>query len=220
MSDTKLTQTTETGGSESTQSKKSIAANEERFNALMDEPAQQQAQTGQTSNLMDMVRDMHANRTPPGIASPEALVAQTKELVSRIQEVKETLGSPEVQNRGANLSPDMQTRLNDKLSHIDESLRIALSKVGIESDPTAAAAGPQRANPIKHFLNLLTDGQGALDRLGGELSTMAANNKEISPASMLAIQVKMGQVTQQIELFTSLLSKGLESIKTIMNVQV
>ena len=43
---------------------------------------------------------------------------------------------------------------------------------------------------------------------------------QITPANMLAIQMKMGYVQQQIELFTSLLNKALESTKTIMNVQV
>lgn len=215
--ETKIMETGGAGGAEP--SKKSIAANEDRFNALMEQPAQE-TKTSSADNLMDLVRDLHANRTPPGMASTDALVAQTKAISGRIEEVKQAFDSPDVQKRGGSLSPELQTQLRDKLSHIDDSLRVALSKAGVEHSMVGSEPEIARSNPIKHFINLLTDGQGALDRLGGELASMAANNKEISPASMLAIQVKVGQVQQQIELFTSLLSKGLESIKTIMNVQV
>jgi len=43
---------------------------------------------------------------------------------------------------------------------------------------------------------------------------------QLSPATMLLIQIKVGYIQQEIELFTSMLNKALESTKTIMNVQV
>jgi hypothetical protein len=37
---------------------------------------------------------------------------------------------------------------------------------------------------------------------------------------MLRIQLKVGYITQEVEFFTAVLNKALESTKTIMNVQV
>jgi hypothetical protein len=49
---------------------------------------------------------------------------------------------------------------------------------------------------------------------------MSDNGKQFTAADMLAMQIKVGYVQQEIEFFTSLLNKALESTKTIMNVQV
>jgi hypothetical protein len=49
---------------------------------------------------------------------------------------------------------------------------------------------------------------------------MHLNNKEITPANMLRIQMKVSYMQQEIEFFTAVLNKALESTKTIMNVQV
>jgi hypothetical protein len=49
---------------------------------------------------------------------------------------------------------------------------------------------------------------------------MALQKDQISPASMLAIQIKVGFISQELDFFTGILNKALESTKTIMNVQV
>jgi hypothetical protein len=73
---------------------------------------------------------------------------------------------------------------------------------------------------MERFLGLLTHSQAQLGNLAGDIKGITTMDKELSPATMLLLQVKVGYIQQEIELFTSMLNKALESTKTIMNVQV
>lgn len=176
-------------------------------------------ETSNKNSLMDEVRDLHFKEGST-VASAEHLTAQTREIIAQIDTAKEKLSDPNL-----NLRQSSEQLLNNKLTHIDDNLKVALSKAGIEYQPHVDTTLPKysaegRVNPIERFLGFLTDGQYKLENLGNELSTMAANNREMSPAQMIVVQIKVGQIQQEIELFTSLLSKSLDSIKTIMNIQV
>lgn len=168
--------------------------------------------TAPGSSLMDL---QSSGTKPP--ANVQEIVSQTKDAVQQIDDIKGVLNNPDI-----TVKRSFQEQLSGKLSHIDESLKIALAKTGIEYTPAegAAEAGKGRVNPISRFLSFLTDGQWQLEKLGSELQLMSKNNKELSPINMLAVQVKMGQIQQELELFSSLLNNGLQSIKTVMNIQV
>lgn len=175
---------------------------------------------GAAPSLMDAVRDMNFTGTEATRAhpTPEALVAQTQAAIAQIEDIKRVLETP-----NASIKQSAQQLLRNKLIHIDESLKIALSKAGVEYSPieqVAGAASPTRTNPIERFLGFLADGQWQLQHLGTELQNLSASGKDLTPVNMLAVQVKVAQIQQELELFTSLLNKGLESIKTVMNIQV
>lgn len=167
------------------------------------------------SSLMDEVRNLDRQVNMAGRATPESLVAQAHDAIAKIDEIKSKLNTPTLELKGS-----VQNILRSKLSHIDENLKIALNKAGVEYqapvNPTTAAS----QNPIERFLGFLTDGQSKLQSLANDVQVMHLNRKEISPASMLAIQIKVGFITQELEFFTAMLNKALESTKTIMNVQV
>jgi len=198
-------------------------ANKEAFDtALQGQPsreelAAQQATSVSSKPLMDELRDLNQRTNTLSRASPAELSRQSKDLVQKIETLKEKLASaPDLKLKGS-----IQNILQNKLTHIDESLKIALSKAGIDSKALAAAdvAGGGKKNPIMNFLNYLTHAQGELHNLGAEIAAAGASEK-ITPQKMMAIQMKVGVVQQEIELFTNLLNKALESTKTIMNVQV
>jgi hypothetical protein len=135
-------------------------------------------------------------------------------LIAQIEEVKNKLSSSSVEIKGS-----VQTLLRNKLSHIDENLRIALNKAGVEY-VTPGTASQNLTNPIERFLGFLTDGQFQLQHLAASLEHMGMSKEQLTPARMLAVQLKVGYIQQELELFTNLLNKALESTKTIMNVQV
>ncbi len=115
----------------------------------------------------------------------------------------------------------MQTLLKNKLTHINDNLRIALNKAGVEyALPNENPTAQNLLNPVDRFLGLLTNGQYQLQNLSAELEHMSTAGVQLSPANMMAIQIKVNQVTQQIELFINLLNNAIQSTKTIMNVQV
>lgn len=200
-----------------------VDSDQERFGNLLKgggtlEIAPKPEKVGRTT-LMDVVQELNQHPTVKAEISPESLIAQTKRASTRIDEIKETLEAPNIGIR----SPTHIKLLENKLIHIHDNLKIALTKVGSEFSPEAAASienTQTRTNPVERFLSFLSDGQSQLDHLGDELERMSINKKEMAPVAMLAVQVKVGQIQQELELFSNLLNQALQSIKTVMNIQV
>lgn len=147
--------------------------------------------------------------------SPEGIKTQAKDAIDQIEKVKTQLSQAQ-----GEIKPSYQTLLRNRLSHIDDNLRIALSKAGVEYKTPPKVAETGKTNPVQRFIGFLTNSQHQLENLQVTIENLNITGAQLSPANMLAIQMKMGYVQQQIELFTSLLNKALESTKTIMNVQV
>lgn len=165
------------------------------------------------TSLVDEVRNLDRKVNDVHNITPDKLVVQAQDVVAKIDEIKGKLSSPNLE-----LKSSVQNLLRNKLSHIDENLKIALQKAGVEYQAPQKVATP--TNPIERFLGFLTDGQHQLNTLANDVNLMHLNRKEITPASMLAVQIKVGFIQQELEFFAALLNKALESTKTIMNVQV
>lgn len=200
-----------------------MAPNKEKFDTLVGKteavdlaealpPENRRVDTKKVS-LMDEVRSLDRSVSEVHKITPDKLVVQAQEMVAKIDEIKEKLGTPSLEIKGS-----VQNLLRSKLSHIDESLKIALQKAGVEYKPPEPVNDAK--NPIDRFLGFLTDGQHQLNTLANDVNLMHLNRKEISPASMLAVQIKVGFIQQELEFFAALLNKTLESVKTVMNVQV
>lgn len=107
--------------------------------------------------------------------------------------------------------------LTDKLLHIDSNLKTTLSKVGVEVKATDIIHSP---NPLVKFLGYLTNSDKQLSTLVGQVHSLNATSERLRPEQLLALQIKLNFVQQQIEFFTNVLNKAVEGTKTIMNVQV
>ncbi len=145
--------------------------------------------------------------------SMKQLLTQAENTVEKIDSVKRKLATPEL-----GLPPSVQNVLRSKLTHIDESLKIALSKVGVDYVPPDKPKG--LISPVQRFIGYLTHSQGQLESLGAEAQRLHDNRDQLSASSLLSIQLKVGLIQQQLEFFSNVLNKALESTKTIMNVQV
>jgi len=102
--------------------------------------------------------------------------------------------------------------------HIDSSLRTAVGKVGVEV--TDQTVKPLTPNPMVTFLNYLTTSDHKLSTLISEVKALDISKNRLTPEKLLAVQIKLGFVQQELEFFTNILNKALESIKTTMNVQI
>ncbi len=146
-------------------------------------------------------------------SSLNQVLAQAEQAIEKIDSVKRKLNTPDLE-----LKSSVQNVLRSKLSHIDESLKIALSKVGVDYTPPDKPQG--LVTPIQRFLGYLTNGQNQLESLTQQVNQMQQHKDQLSPAALLSIQLKVGFMNQELEFFSSLLNKALESTKTLMNVQV
>lgn len=167
-----------------------------------------------STSLMDEVTKLNKNVAKVSQLDAESVKTQSKQIISQLEDVKKQLSDSKVE-----IKPSYQTLLRNRLTHIDDNLKIALSKAGVEYKLPAVEA-KQSTNPVKRFIDSLTNSQDQLDNLNATIDALRGKDQVISPADMLALQMKMGQIQQQVELFTTLLNKALESTKTIMNVQV
>jgi len=165
-------------------------------------------------SLIDEVRDLNAKVNKVSQVTPKDLVAQADGLVNQIETIKQKLASPDL-----SIHSSTQVLLQNKLSHIDENLRTALAKSGIEYKPSADLHN-KAINPIERFLGFLSNGQAQLASMSQEISAMGLNKESISPANMLRVQMKMGYISQELQFFSAVLNKALDSTKTIMNIQV
>lgn len=168
------------------------------------------------TSLMDEIRNLHRQVDTATRATPEQLGKQVDTVIAKIDDLKTKLNTPNLE-----IKQSVHNILQNKLDHIDENLKVALDKAGLEyPPPTAKTDKYSLATPISRYLDYLTNGQERLSMLGSEVQTMGEKGNQFSAADMLAMQIKVGYVQQEIEFFTSLLNKALESTKTIMNVQV
>lgn len=145
--------------------------------------------------------------------SVEGLTKQVEEATTKMEQVKVQL----TENQTIPVKSSYEKLLRSHLVHVDDSLKIASSKVGLEYNPPAPSTDPA-VNPLKKLLDLVTNSQNQMDKLHSSLGNLGPEG--LTPAMGLAIQAKMGIITQQLELFSGLLNKALEATKTLMNVQV
>jgi len=194
-----------------------VAPNKEKFDAsLKTDTSHLVRKTEQTDqvSLMDELRSLNKKVDNVSKNDPQHLAMQSQEVIAQIEQIKTQLTDPHLE-----IKNDYKRILRNKLEHIDGNLKVALDRAGLEYIPPEVLQGAG-STPTERFLTLLTDGQDQLKSLGGELSRISKDKGTISPANLLLVQVKVNYIQQEIEFFTSLLNKALESTKTIMNVQV
>lgn len=197
-----------------------VPPNKEHFDSLLNSGQQVPIRIESTphTSLMEQVRDAdHKVKALQEVASADQIAEQAKAVIAQMDQIKGQLSTP-----GAELKGSVSGLLKNKLAHIDESLKVALNRAGLEYTPGVEASNgsPSLMKPIERFLGFLTHGQHHLQRLANELQVMHLDGKEIAPSRLLGIQIKVGFVQQELEFFSNLLNKALESTKTIMNVQI
>lgn len=190
-------------------------------------PSQDLAIGSHNNSFINEVSQLSSKIRTSGISEQNAnskirdIRKKTKTASSTIGNVRKTLESP-----GIKVKNSFQPPLQNKLSTIKDNLNVLSKTAGIKDLARAPEFGSgksgdpleQLPRPVRKFVKLLTEGQSQLEALDKQLSTMG--DQELSPSKLLAIQIKVGHISHELELFSSLLNKAIESTKTIMNVQV
>lgn len=196
--------------------------NREHFESLVDSQPQKPANTSNVQavestekpgSLMDEVRKLHQQTSNVAGMNPEELKNRANGIIAQLEDVKTKLTDAQ------SLNPSYNQVLHNRLSHINDTIKIALSKAGVEYTPPSPEL-IKGNSPIQSFLGYLSHAQNQFENLNSTIDKLSLTGSQITPGGMLTLQMKIGYAQQQIELFTSLLNKALESTKTIMNVQV
>ena len=129
-----------------------------------------------------------------------------------------------------NINPQMeigiaaQKKMELQMSQLQDQLKSLGVLAGTPSSAQPVAlntSGQSLTKPFSMFFGFITNGEKQLYGLEKELSAFGKDNgAHFTPADMLRVQLKLSHVSQQLELFTSMLNKGLESSKTVLNTQI
>lgn len=196
-------------------------ADKAHFDAIMEQKkAPQKVEPRETSteqaSLFDEVAKSKGTVDPALQHTSEEIRSTIQKTISNIEQVKKDLETPNL-----NIKP-YQKLMNNKLKHVDEQLRIAVARTGREF-PVEEVGAPEvgkRFNPVEEFLGRLSHIEYQMQDMQNYVDYMALSETELNPANMLAIQMKMNHIGQEVEFFAALLNKALEGIKQIGNIQV
>ena len=108
--------------------------------------------------------------------------------------------------------------LKNKLSSAKGQIQSASTKLGapLVDEPDQKAGG----GPLQKYLSMITGGQRQLDAAQAHLQQISDGGDQMNPADMLLVQIKLNKAQQQLEYSSMLLSKAVDDMKMLINIQL
>ena len=149
----------------------------------------------------------------PQSATPKTVMDQANTTSRLLADVDDQLGT-----KGLKLKPSQKYLLRNKLSEANTNIRAGAEKLGIKTGKPPARLS--RQNPVARFVSMVEDSQNQLNATQTRLKELASSGKPINPGDMLLIQVKLSKAQQELEYSSVVLSKAVDDIKTLFNIQI
>lgn len=184
---------------------------ERTFDSYMKEPTQTAAgktQEGVSPFELSAQKPMQ-NQTP----SMDSINNQMKSTSGVLGDIQQQLNT-----KNLKLKQSQKYLLRNKLSEANAHIRTAASKAGVEVGKAPTMSG--RQSPVQKYLAYVTDGQNQLQSAQDKLKDLTESGHHLSAGQMLLIQVKMNKAQQSLEYSSVLLSKAVEDIKMLFNIQI
>lgn len=157
--------------------------------------------------------DLAHGQMPAAGPTMSTILAQATQAQTTLGDLSTQLNTP-----GLKLKQSSKYILKNKLTSAKAHIRSASSKMGAgESKDTEVLAG---SGPLQKFLALVTDGQNQLENAQDLLKGLKDKGENLSPGDMLMIQIKLAKAQQEIEYSSILLSKAVDDIKMLINIQL
>jgi hypothetical protein len=162
-------------------------------------------------SLVDLARKTaEAPKAPPTI----------KEIDTQATQIRKDPERPRAQLMAIadlNVALPGTAKLSAHIEHMDRALRdVSKLSTGVE----AGTLVDQEKPPLVRFLKYLTESDKRLSTAVDEINALNNSKERLTPEKLIAVQVKLNFIQQELEFFSSTLSKAVESVKTIMNVQI
>jgi hypothetical protein len=189
--------------------KKMLTAQESTFQTFMQQaPAGQMGQAAPLTSPFDLPQHTSALAGTPTM---DSLLSQTKSAHLTLGDINGQLNTPNLK-----LKQSSKYLLRNKLNDANAHLQTANVKLGANiPEPTPAAAGP-----LGKFIGFVTDGQNQLQAAQRQLQSLKDKGDQLNPADMLLVQVKLNMAQQELEYSSVVLSKAVDDIKMLFNVQL
>lgn len=181
------------------------------FQAYMQEA--KGATLGKTTGQQSPFDVMQGQSLAASGADVKTLLTQVNTAQTTLADLNNELNTPKLK-----LKQSQRWLLKQKLSNSNAHLRSANEKLGIPPSPPFEE--PEEGGPIYKFLTYLTDGQKQISLAHQQLSDLNASGKTLTPSDLLLIQIKLAKAQQELEYSSVVLSKAVDDMKTLMNVQL
>jgi hypothetical protein len=161
-----------------------------------------------------------------GLGSPFDLAQRTaltstptlSTLITQVTAAQGTLGDISTQFNTPNLKLKQSRKylLKNKMGEANDHIFSASSLLGLEpSEPSAPLAGP-----FGKFIGMISDGQNKLKEAQGQLQALKDKGQQLTPGDMLLVQVKLNLAQQELEYSSVVLSKAIDDMKMLFNIQL
>jgi hypothetical protein len=141
-------------------------------------------------------------------------------LLAQVKSAHTTLGdlSNQLSNSNLKLKQSQKYLLKNKLSEASSHLRSVNALLGADvPEPPEAQSG---AGPIAKFLNFVTDGQNQLSSAADQIHKLNNSGESINPGDLMLIQIKINKAEQELNYASILLSKAVDDMNTLFQVQI
>lgn len=165
------------------------------------------SQTGPTSPLQ-----MAAANMPNASPTFDTLMTQSRNVQDSLGNLKNQLKTPNL-----TLKRSQAHLLKNKLGDANDYMRGAANKLGIDTPPMKTPKQPGATEKLMAYIN---DGQEKMVSIQQKLDDMMSSGTELKPADMMLVQIKMGQAQQELEYSSTVLSKVVDALKQLFNIQL
>jgi hypothetical protein len=124
------------------------------------------------------------------------------------------------------LGPEKRDTFGKKLKNANNKIQLAAREMGVSAEGREGtqegldlSAGGKK-NPFEKFISLLGDSQYQLENVQDAVVNLRDSKGMIEPAKLLSLQTKLGIAQRELEYSSVLLSKAVDGIKQIFNIQI
>lgn len=181
------------------------------FESYMEKASEQTQGSGKATaaSPFDLVQTQPPLTTGPTF---DSLMGQVKSSQVMLGDMNNDLNT-----KNLKLKQSQRYLLRSKLNNANNYLKAANTKMGAEVPATPPSAG---GGIIGKFLDYVSEGQSNLAAAQGQLMNLKGKGDALKPADFLAIQLKLAHAQQEIEYASIMLSKTVDDMKTLMNIQL
>ena len=182
------------------------------FDQFMQESGQANGPEAQKPSPLDLAaQGRNVQSTPPTL---DSLRAQTESASSVLGDIQTGLNT-----KNLKLKSPQRYLLNTKLGESNKNIRMAGEAAGAKMTEPPSTLG--RKNPVSKFIDMVNDSQINLEQTQNQLKQLSTDGgKNLNPGKLLLIQVKLSKAQQQLDYSSVVLSKAVEGLKTLFNIQL
>ncbi|HUD01456.1 MAG TPA: hypothetical protein VMR37_03960 [Rhabdochlamydiaceae bacterium] len=158
--------------------------------------------------------DLLQNQTPLTQGPTfDSLLTQTKSVQGLLGDINTSL-----QTKNLKLKASDRASLRSKMTTANSYLKAANVKMGaqVAETPPASTGG----GIMGKFLGYVSEGQANVVAAQKQLMDLKGKGDSLKPADFLAIQLKLAHAQQEVEYASIMLSKVVEDLKTLFNIQL